>query len=328
MLNLRLSAKTTVRSILLTALLALTFSAPAAVTPVSHWRMGENDPSANPGASAATTPDLIGGRTMTLLAAPLYQSAVSATAAARVGSTRSIQFFANTYGTNTLIPSLTNNFGIELWVNPNATNATQCLAYNGNTSLNGWGLYLFNGQYRGLFGGVSFAGETNAVPGVWAHVALVRDNGTTTLYVNGIPAGATSTSTPNPPTGIFAAAAQPQNPALEQFSVAGYLDEIRVFTFAPGSFSTNDLLLAPGWVYSTADSGSGSLRSTITNLNATGAGSLKFLTNGTISLLSSLPAISNSISVYGPGTNLLTISGNGSNRSSNSPPTAPTSSAG
>ncbi len=314
MLNLRLSDKNSVRSVLLTALLALTFSAHAAVSPVSHWRMGENDPSAIPNTSTTATTDPIGGRTMTLQAGPTYDSDVSATAAVRVGSTRSIKFFANTYGTNALIPSLTNNFGIELWVNPNATNATQCLAYNGNTGSSGWGLYLFNGQYRGLFGGVGFVGGTNAAPGVWAHVALVRDNGTTTLYVNGVPAGATSASTPNPPTGIFAAAAQPQNPALEQFSVFGYLDEIRVFTFAPGSFSANDLLLARGWVYSTADSGSGSLRSVITNLNATGAGSIKFLSNGTISLLSSLPAISNSVVINGPGTNLLTVSGNGSNR--------------
>ncbi len=300
------------------ALLTLAFApvaqVQAAVTPVSHWRLGENDAGAYGGLPCSSTADLVGGRTLQFLPTVFWDSfGVGATAAARVGSTLCLRAYgAESAGTNAAIPALTNNFGLELWVNPNTLTGNQCLAYNGNSGGSGWGLYLIGDQYRGLFGGVGFVGTATATVGTWAHLALVRDNGITTLYVNGVASGTTSAATPNPPAGRFAVLGQPQNPAAER--LFGFLDEVRVFTFAPGAFSTNDLLLAPGWVYSTADSGNGSLRSAITNLNASGAGSIKFLTNGTISLLSSLPAISNSISVFGPGTNLLTISGNGSNR--------------
>lgn len=291
----------------------LTGTSQAAVTPVSYWRMGEHNPAAVIGGTAATA-DLVGGRTMTLLNSPFYASDVSATATQRVGSVLSLLFFANTYGTNALIPGLTNNFGLELWVKPSATNATQCIAYNGNSGGSGWGLYLAGGQYRGLYGGVGFIGGAVAAPGLWTHLALVRDAGVTTLYVNGVAAGATSASTPNPPGGLFAVGAQPQNPANERFTTSGYVDELRVFTFAPGGFSTNDLLLRPGGVFSTNDSGTGSLRAAITDLNTLGGGSLNFVATGVIPLLSSLPALSNSVAMNGLGTNLVTLSGNGSNR--------------
>jgi hypothetical protein len=88
---------------------------------------------------------------------------------------------------------------------------------------------------------------------------------------------------------------------------------VRVFTFAPGHFSTNDLLLVrdpPRVVTTTADSGYGSLRQAIQDLNAEGVpGGISFSVSGVISLLSDLPAISNSVAITGPGTNLLTISG-------------------
>jgi hypothetical protein len=286
--------------------------AQAAVTPVSHWRLGENDAGAIGGSPCSSTADPVGGRPLQFAPAVFWDIGVSSTAAARVGSTLCLRAYGGeSAGTNAAIPSLTNNFGLELWVNPSTLSGNQCLAYNGNSGSSGWGLYLIGNQYQGLFGGIGFVGTATATASTWTHLALVRDNGTTTLYVNGVAAGSLG-SAPISPSGRFAIMGQPQNTTQERLN--GLLDEVRVFTFAPGSFSTNDLLLSLGWVYSTADSGNGSLRSAITNLNATGAGSIKFLTNGTISLLSSLPAISNSVVINGPGTNLLTVSGNGSNR--------------
>ena len=301
--------------ILLTILLfalALAPVARAAVTTVSYWRGGEKDPGAFGGGGCSSTTDVIGGRTLQFAPSVFWDSmGVGASAAARVGSTLGLRSYGGeSAGTNAAIPSLTDNFGLELWVNPSTLTGNQCLGYNGNTASSGWGLYLIGNQYRGLFGGVGFVGAATATAGTWTHLALVRDNGIATLFVNGVAAG-TLGSTPVSPAGRFAIMGQPQNPALER--LFGFLDEVRVFTFAPGSFSTNDLLLSPGGVFSTADSGNGSLRSAITNLNATGAGSFNFVVTGTISLLSDLPAISNSVAMNGPGTNLLTISGNGSN---------------
>jgi hypothetical protein len=219
---------------------------PPIVTTVSYWRMGENDPGAFTGGTSTSTKDLIGGRDMTLIGSPIYTADFSAEASARVDSIRSLWFFPGDYGTNALIPSLTDNFGLELWVKPGTLTGNHCLAYNGHTGSSGWGLYLLGNQYQGVFGGVNYVGTATAIANTWTHLALVRDNGVATLYVNGVAAGATTTAAPNPPTGIFAVAAQPQNPALEQFSSFGYLDEIRVFTFAPGAFSTNVLLLING----------------------------------------------------------------------------------
>ncbi len=303
-------------ALLLTCLLTLT--ARATVTTVSYWRGGENDPGAFGGVSCSSTTDVIGGRTLQFSTSVFWDSMnVSASAAARVGSTLCLRAYgAESAGTNAAIPSLTDNFGLELWVNPTTLTGNQCLAYNGNTNSSGWGLYLIGNQYRGLFGGVGFVGTATATANAWTHLALVRDNGVATLYVNGVAAG-TVGSAPVSPAGRFAVLGQPQNPALDR--LFGFLDEVRVFTFVPGTFSTNDLLVFnsgySGLVTTKANAGPGSLRWAITNLNASGvAGNITFAVNGTITLASDLPACTVPVTITGPGTNLLTISGSNSFR--------------
>lgn len=205
---------------------------------LAYWRMGENDPGAATGVTNTVTTNLLGSP-MALQSNAVYSSSVASTAA-QVGSSLALQFTTGRYATNQPAFSVTDNFGLELWVKPDATNAIQCLAYNGDSGPNGWGLYLYQGKYQGLIGGQAFLPGPNAVPGVWTHLALVRNNGLTTLYVNGVPA-TSSALPPNPPTGRFALAAQAQTLTAEFF--AGSLDEVRVFGFAPGTFSTGDLLL-------------------------------------------------------------------------------------
>jgi hypothetical protein len=224
------------------ALIALAFSVwrlPAAVSVVSYWRMGESDASVIPGI-ASTTVDFVGGNTLSLSSAPFYQQTVSAEASTHCGSLSSVWFFTGTYGTAAIF-NLQNNFGIECWVNPNSVSGTQCLVYNGNTSSSGFGIYISGGSYAGLFGGKSFIGSGTATAGQWTHVALVCNAGVAQLYVNGAPAGSSYSNTPNPATGSFGVAANPGNHALEQ--TFSYIDELRVFSFAPGQFSTNDLLV-------------------------------------------------------------------------------------
>ncbi len=58
-----------------------------------------------------------------------------------------------------------------------------------------------------------------------------------------------------------------------------------------------------------ADSGPGSLRSAILDANGLGGGSITFQVNGTITLGSALPPFAANIDVWGPGTNLLVVSG-------------------
>jgi hypothetical protein len=57
------------------------------------------------------------------------------------------------------------------------------------------------------------------------------------------------------------------------------------------------------------DAGDGSLRSAITQANEAGGGEITFSITNTITLLSTLPSLTN-ITITGPGTNVLTISGN------------------
>ena len=217
----------------------LTPVAQATVTTLSYWRMGENDPGVANGPATSTT-DPTGGRTMNLQGSVAYTNNVSATAAAHTGSAWCVYFAGTGYGTNALVTTATDNFGMECWVNPNNTTANECLAVNGSTAGGGWGFYKQGATYYGLLSGVAFVGSGSATSGTWTHLALVRDSGTTTFYVNGVATGS-STAAPVTPTGVFGVAADPQNPANEQFN--GCLDEVRVFTFTAGAFSTNDLLL-------------------------------------------------------------------------------------
>jgi hypothetical protein len=72
----------------------------------------------------------------------------------------------------------------------------------------------------------------------WTHLAIVNDNRTQTFYVNGVQHGAPDVSNATTPAGdIFAGSAPGTTPTY-----AGYLDELRISTFASGAFSTNDLL--------------------------------------------------------------------------------------
>ncbi len=75
----------------------------------------------------------------------------------------------------------------------------------------------------------------------WTHLAVVNDNGTQTFYVNGVAHGAPNVGNATVPGGdIYGGSAPGTQPTF-----AGYLDELRISTFAPGQFSTADLLARP-----------------------------------------------------------------------------------
>ena len=226
--------------------LSLAFSAVshAAVTNVAWYRLGENDPGAASGVVVSGfTTNLIGSQNLIPFGSPRYTNRFATTAASQVGSSLSVNFNGTSqYLSNAIISSAVDNFGLEVWVKPNATDSgNRTIVYNGNPTVNGWGLIQRAGtEYRASLGGMTAFGPAIAAAGVWAHLALVRDNGTTTFYVNGVATG-TSLGVPLPATNSFMIGAHPQFAANTWFN--GAVDEVRVFTFAPGQFSTNDLLL-------------------------------------------------------------------------------------
>ena len=94
-------------------------------------------------------------------------------------------------------------------------------------------------QFEGALGGVSLVGDGyTAVLDTWVHLALVRDTGITTFYVNGVANGA-----PTPIESIPMDATEPHlgvsDGAATYFT--GSIDEAAIFTFTPGQFGPSDL---------------------------------------------------------------------------------------
>jgi signal transduction histidine kinase/ligand-binding sensor domain-containing protein len=140
------------------------------------------------------------------------------------------------------------NVGIEVWVKPIGTG---CLGSPRNP--NGW--ILATGSKGGINLAASRQGRSTvfvaginlkayvgrpvlADPNRWTHLALVRDRGQTTFYVDGVPCGDPSPAVPNP--------ASPIHVGVTADGAAGFkglIDEVRIFTFKPGEFRPKDLLL-------------------------------------------------------------------------------------
>ncbi len=147
------------------------------------------------------------------------------------------------------------DYGIEIWVLP-----------QDNGIAGGTGGYIFD---SGTSGGValrinapgtgpSYIDAFVVGPGTtigeqvpidtnnWMHLAIVNDGGVVTFYTNGIPCGLSITNGVNgvnlstPSGDVYLNSAPGDNQAFD-----GYLDEARMFTFAAGAFTTNDLLLRP-----------------------------------------------------------------------------------
>ncbi len=206
--------------------------------------MGENDTGASNGSTMTSTSNsVVGGPALTNhpgLFAIQYSSHVSPVAALDTASSLCIDISTGgNYASGPVIPGVANNFGVELWVFPVNTGGSQCLVYNGNTGSSGWGLFLSGTNFEGLYGGDTFVCSTPATAGAWVHLALVCDNGVTTLYTNGVAASSATVFGPLSPAGSFLVGAD--NGGGENFS--GYVDEVRVFDFAEGQFSPQDLLV-------------------------------------------------------------------------------------
>src|SRR5262249_4626842 len=146
--------------------------------------------------------DLTGHRNLTSFGSPVYTSDVSTGAAAGIGSSLAVLFGGTgQYFSNNLVSGATDNFGIEAWVKPNTVSSTlNLIAYNGNSTSNGWGIYQNRSNYFGVFGGVtSQIGATTptASRGTWTHVALVRSAGVAGLFINGVLSGSTTNVAPH-----------------------------------------------------------------------------------------------------------------------------------
>lgn len=219
--------------------LAVCEEASANIIPVAYYRLGDNDLGAAPGNTGnPTTKDALGAFDLTRAGTPTYSSSV----AIKAPGVLSMDFIAGDserYFRTGVVTSVTDNFGIEAWVMARTTTSNRAVAYNGNPGSSGFGLYQLGGNWGGLFGGRAFVGSAPITTDTWVHLALVRAGGTTQFYVNGIPAGG-STTAPNAAAGEFMISGQATGEFFD-----GRVDEVRVFTFAPGQFGVSDLLIVP-----------------------------------------------------------------------------------
>jgi hypothetical protein len=229
-------------------LLVGSMAAQATIITQGYYHLGEADPGAIAGNGVnATTMDSGGlGKDVNLVGALTYSSDVAPSAAAATGSTMSVANPATGYGY--IAPpwtDATDNFGLEGWFKLSAPSAdrTDVLAWNGNAAAgNGWGLICYQGTIQGYYSTVAIASSGfTPTANEWFYAALVRDGGVSTMYINDATPIAGLTGAPVTPAGISALCT-----AGGADGMNGLLDEVRVFTFEPGTFNAStDLLISP-----------------------------------------------------------------------------------
>jgi autotransporter-associated beta strand protein len=132
------------------------------------------------------------------------------------------------------------NVGVECWVRVSDLGQTAQVFGSGTAGLNGLNLLFSGGALRAAIStsGLDSTVGTPYVPlgaAEWVHVAVVRQNGVTRFYVNGLPAGPSANGAPVDATAPFLGRANTAR------TFTGAIDEARIFTFAPGQFQLGDL---------------------------------------------------------------------------------------
>ncbi|MBK1884051.1 alpha-L-fucosidase [Luteolibacter pohnpeiensis] len=218
-----------------TGLMALA-STSAAVEVEAIYHLGENEtqssnrPTDSSGKGRNFSSELNGGSVQISSEQPPF------------GSTRYYTFNGTNqgfYDVNYNAPE--NNIGIEAWVK--IGDLTQSDRTIFSTGGNEGGLQIaYNINAGGLCGalaGKTYVGKSYVPSSTseWVHVALVRDAGTTTFYVNGVAWGDSNTSIPNDGSVLHLAV---NSGAGAYFK--GAVDEVRIFSFEAGTFDPHDLL--------------------------------------------------------------------------------------
>ena len=125
----------------------------------------------------------------------------------------------------------TGDFTIEMWINfTNVTSTWQAIIGRAYTLTGGWRLYKndANNQLRWYNSGtplISTTGSTLA-NNTWGHIAVVRNNGTTTIYIDGVNRGSASDSTNYNP-GNYAVEIG-KGVVTSEYPVTGYIDDLRI----------------------------------------------------------------------------------------------------
>ncbi|MDB6028564.1 MAG: hypothetical protein JWM68_4787 [Verrucomicrobiales bacterium] len=208
------------------------------LTVLRHFKMGEADSGAVEGAVVTQTVDSVSTNALTMTGEPHYSSD-----SPQYYSTSTIDFSgAAQWGATPNPDLLTTNFGVETWVKPVSASGTRFILYSG-TAGSGWGIVQLaeTGTFRAIFGGRTNFGEGEIKVGEWTHLAFVVTGETATFYVNGLPSGPSVTNNPAPPESTLFIGTSPTLGAY----FGGKMDDVRIFTFEPGTFTPDLLLYKP-----------------------------------------------------------------------------------
>jgi hypothetical protein len=217
---------------LLVCLASLTAGSIFGQTTVASWSMGDNDAAAAAGNTVNSTLTATTGANLTAYGSGLTY--VNDTAPGSAGSL-AVNFTGLGYYNTADNLGLTAGFALETWVKFSDVSATQWVMRVGNGGNNGAGIILNNGTLGAINSGDLIYGNSDPLTAdTWYHTALVVDDAQQAqLYVNGsLISGATFT------VNSFAANfgfGGDENGAAPLY---GTLDDAKVFTFAPGTFTT------------------------------------------------------------------------------------------
>jgi hypothetical protein len=125
----------------------------------------------------------------------------------------------------------TGNFTIEMWINfANVTSTWQAIISRAYIITGGWRLYKndANNQLRWYNSGTPLISTTGSTlsSNTWGHVAVVRNNGTTTIYIDGVNRGSAADSTNYNP-GNYAVEIG-KGVVTSEYPVTGYIDDLRI----------------------------------------------------------------------------------------------------
>jgi hypothetical protein len=164
----------------------------------------------------------------------------SADASPATGSTTSANFPLGTAGNSgfyfTANPFPQDNFGFEIWAKTTQAAADGHLIGNSdNTS--GIEIGTTGSNWYAAIASVAFISQVPIVDNVWTNLALVRDSGVTSFYLNGVFVASSALA----PFAVPGANAHFGVDAGGGSGYEGLADHARFFSFAPGQFSPNDL---------------------------------------------------------------------------------------
>ena len=165
-----------------------------ALNVLGYWQLGEDDPGAAAG-GAGNTPTLgrdanglNPARNLARSGSPTYAAVDGAN-----GSVLAMSFNGSTAGYDLATPLVMDlaNGGVEAWVYPGVQDFSDgkipLIAYNGTPGVDGLGLVILpSGNFGGVFGMMgTFDSGVAATPGAWYHVAVVNNDESCEVYLNG-----------------------------------------------------------------------------------------------------------------------------------------------